>query len=242
MFIDTDQNPRTGFQPILAPGGREFIRNIGVDAVIDFGSLPYDGRVFVNRQRPFEPSYAIPARIESGAVVITVLNEMLGAEFSGDMNFVAAFGDWGDKVDHVPNQGHGTITNSRKISVSPGDSTLVRRLGQDDMVDVVAVVEQDNGASDATLIWLANGENITPIINRAVVTGLLPPIPPGAGASQRSGRTYRFRYPINSMGPEMELTILAVGPDSVAAGTSRFRVISTLEPPPTPLVTQPARP
>jgi subtilisin family serine protease len=141
VFLDTDQDPSTGFPPEELAGLPE--QDIGVDYFADLFFIHDPDPVVLIWGPDFELVATVPVVIDGQSVSFSVPLEALGND-DGVADIAAVIGDFFEPLDWVPDEGHGTVKGFTDVSwissepaagiVAPGDSIEVDvTLGGEDL-------------------------------------------------------------------------------------------------------------
>lgn len=225
VCLDTDQNPATGYDYRYENGNQMFRPGIGCDAGISLYNIPNNGTVNVY-SRFKNGGRDIPVQVVGQSLVMVISNDEIGEFGDGNMNVAVLVNDGNSPIDVVPNNGYGTITSLRELSISP-DSTIML---VSQSFDMAIVVEADSPHSLFQKMVFYDGENLTAAFESSQIVGDLPGGSviqrPGGSRRIRAGKTFRYRVPAGSMSPGPHTVgVMIVGSDGIAAKQVEFLVL-----------------
>ena len=125
LFLDTDQDPETGYPPEELAGLPE--QDIGLDYFADLFSIhDPDNPVVLVWDSNFELVAEVPALIEGQTLSFSIPLTALGND-DGSADVASVIGDFFEPLDWAPDEGHGTIrtfTDADWIEASVGSGVL----------------------------------------------------------------------------------------------------------------------
>ena len=185
VFFDTDQNPKTGFDPSFSTDQREFEPRIGYDAVV------YSNDFRAKVCGPDECQY-IPVEFVGQTIKLVIPNEALGAYAGGDMNIALMVSNEDGVTDVAPNQGYVTITSTVNAKLSPGDS----RMSTIQPVDLAIIAELDDPSNTTVRkIVRFDGRDVTVEFEQGEIVGAIQSMgyhSPEKQGSTRAGKSFRY--------------------------------------------------